>query len=365
MAYTTIGVRWSIITAWKRFNSISQAAEHVKCSYKVAQRWVRKYKATGEVEDAHRSGRKQVLSPLAAEKAYELLLSGQFGGAKMVAMELKAQGYTEAVVHRTTIVRAARRLAELKGTTIHALRGKPKKLLSAATKSKRLQFSLSHKRTSWASTMFTDRKKFLFSYPGTKVHPVTWAEKGEERRAAAVNHPMCVNVYAGLTKHGMTKLHVVAGTSKHKTTYTNKQGQQAKNITSSEYEDVLTKTLLPEGQKIFATQGIASWTLQQDNDPTHKAAGDIVKQYNVKHGCSISLLPRWPPSSPDLSLIENIWSIMQLNMDAKGCKSFEEFKAELEIEAKNVSKQVAGNLFASMAKRIQTCIARHGDKTPY
>ena len=41
--------------------------------------------------------------------------------------------------------------------------------------------------------------------------------RGSTRQAATVNHPQCVNVYAGITKYGVTKLHVVAGSSKHKT----------------------------------------------------------------------------------------------------------------------------------------------------
>jgi len=34
-------------------------------------------------------------------------------------------------------------------------------------------------------------------------------------------------------------------------------------------------------------------------------------QFNEENKCSISLLPGWPPSSPDLSPIENLWGIGQ------------------------------------------------------
>jgi len=53
------------------------------------------------------------------------------------------------------------------------------------------------------------------------------------------NHPQCVNVYAATTKDSVTDVRVVAGTSKHSYPYTNKQGNPAKNITSSEYKEVL------------------------------------------------------------------------------------------------------------------------------
>ena len=34
----------------------------------------------------------------------------------------------------------------------------------------------------------------------------------------------------------------------------------------------------------------------------------------------------WPPHSPDLSPIENVWGIVQREVDAMGCKGFNEFE---------------------------------------
>jgi hypothetical protein len=59
------------------------------------------------------------------------------------------------------------------------------------------------------------------------------------------NHPQCVNMYMAITKYGVTYAHVVAGASQHKTNFTNKKGQTAKNITGKEYQSVLKQTLLP------------------------------------------------------------------------------------------------------------------------
>ena len=46
----------------------------------------------------------------------------------------------------------------------------------------------------------------------------------------------------------MTKLHIVAGTTGHKTAHLNQKGSMARNITASEYKEVLEQTLLPEGR---------------------------------------------------------------------------------------------------------------------
>jgi hypothetical protein len=164
--------------------------------------------------------------------------------------------------------------------------------------------------------MITDRKKFLFSFPGTSVKRVQWLKKVEQRQAYRPNNPMVVNMYAGITKHGVTKAHLVTGTSKLKTIYKNKKGQPSRNITSAEYEDVVTNTLLPEGARIFAAAGLSGWILQQDNDPTHKgASARALKAWNGERKASIEPLKNWPPNSPDLSPIENAWAHVQATVN--------------------------------------------------
>lgn len=212
---------------------------------------------------------------------------------------------------------------------------------------------------------FTDRKKYHLTYPGVKVGPVAWVMKGQAREAHAVNHPQCVNIYAGITKYGVTKCHIVAGTSKHKSPYSNKQGNQARNITQAEYKQVLNATLLPEGSRIFSTVGIGSWVLQQDNDPAHRVAAGVVEEWNKKKGSSVRLMPNWPPSSPDLNPIENVWAYVQAKVNALGCKTFEEFCDAVQNTFKSVPKSMLKNLFASMRNRFATVLARGGDKCGY
>jgi hypothetical protein len=180
-----------------------------------------------------------------------------------------------------------------------------------------------------------------------------------------VNHPQVLNVYAGITKFGVTACHVVAGSSKHKTSYCNKQGKPSRNITSSEYAVVLRTTLLPEGKRIFGAAGIGSWVLQQDNDPSHKVAAAAIKLWNNKHASSIGLLGSWPPNSPDLNPIENVWSYVQAKVNSMGCKTFEEFELAVTQQIKNVPKAMLENLIKSMGTRMATAIQVGGDKTPY
>ena len=357
--------RLRIILAWKEHGSIKGAARALRLPRSVVQRWVQRFKLTGAVAKLRSKGRPPSLSGAVAEKALQLLMTEGCSGADSVAQQLYSQGATHKKVHESTVLRSATKLAKAKGTPIRYVRGKPAKQLTAATKRKRLQFAEANKSRDWRSVMFTDRKKFLLCYPGVKVHPSGWVFKGSSRRAVTVNHAQCVNLYAGITQHGVTSCHIVAGSSKHKTAYTNKMGDKAKNITAAEYRAVLESTLLPEGTRLFKEQGITHWVLQQDNDPSHREASSTVKRWTRQGACSTELLRDWPPNSPDLSPIENVWGYVQAKVNAKGCKNIEDFQAAVRDEMGSVPKRMLRNLYSSMPRRMALVIERGGDKTGY
>jgi hypothetical protein len=297
-----------------------------------------------------------------------MLSSGQCRTAKQVSQCLKAEGVIERVLHKSTVIRAVQRAAAATGQKLWVQRGKPPKAMTKATKEKRLQFAKKHLNSNFSTWLFSDRKKFLFRYPGSEVYPVRWILGAAQSSSMAVNQPnrpQALNLYAGLSKYGVTKIHVVAGSSKYTSTHTNLKGQPARNITTGEYKQVLTTTLLPEGKKLFSIQGVSSWTLQQDNDPTHRCAPQVVTQWCKTKGSSVSVLPNWPPNSPDLNLIENVWAWVQQEVDKKGCKSFEEFEAAVKSKLAAVPKKHLTNLWASMGKRLQAVIDAEGGPTKY
>ena len=365
MTVLRIATRNKILSEYQKQHNFNAVAKKLRVHRRTVKRWVVRSQS-GSLEELTRSGRKRLMSEDASRKAVELLLSGEFHNCSQVAVELRDLGLTSKVVNATTLSRHAKAQATADGTSIMAKTGKPVKALTEQNKDKRLAFCKANARRNWGRVMITDRKKFLFSFPGTSVKRVQWLRKGEQRQAYRPNNPMVVNMYAGITKHGVTKAHLVTGTSKHKTTYKNKQGQPAKNITSAEYEDVVTNTFLPEGARIFTAAGMSGWILQQDNDPTHKAASArALNAWNENRRASIELLENWPPNSPDLSPIENAWAHVQATVNAAGCKDFEEFQATLLKAWRELDVSVVNSLMASLPTRLKACVDKKGDKTRF
>ena len=372
---TRLGIqaRCNIVAHIEAGNSHSKTSKLVGCSVKAVRRWWKRYREAETEEEAFQckkgSGRRCALTEEAGARALQLLTSSDTDGAGHVAKTLLVEGVTSKLVHKSTVIRHARKAATLQhGKKLLAVRGKPKKAISQQNKKKRLKFARANKRRSWGVVLFSDRKKFHFRYPGTKFKPVRWVlgeSEADQEPVYQPSKPQCVNIYAGISKFGMTVVHMVAGTSKHKSDHKNKKGQAAKNITASEYHDVLKKTLLPEGQRLFTTQGISSWYFQQDNDPSHSEAKKIIKEWNESKGSSVQLLPRWPPNSPDLNIIENVWAWVQAEVDKMGCKTFDEFKAAVVLKVAEVPNAMISNLYRSLDKRMARVCQNQGGATKY
>ncbi|KAI4293531.1 hypothetical protein PAPHI01_2805, partial [Pancytospora philotis] len=102
--------------------------------------------------------------------------------------------------------------------------------------------------------------------------------------------------------------------------------------------------------------------LQQDNDPKHTSA----RAKSFINSNSIRLLP-WPSYSPDLNLIENVWSIMKRRLDNMYPKPTgkEELKAAIEWQWYHLSPAYIKKLYGSLRKRLRQVVERKGRHADY
>ena len=102
------------------------------------------------------------------------------------------------------------------------------------------------------------------------------------------------------------------------------------------------------------------WYLLQDNAPTHRA--NVTKTWLHNHG--ISLLD-FPPYSPDLNIIENVWQYLEVRVEKRRPSTVEELQDVIAEEWEKIPKELLTKLAHSMVKRLELVIAANGDHIHY
>lgn len=74
----------------------------------------------------------------------------------------------------------------------------------------------------------------------------------------------------------------------------------------------------------------------------------------------------WPPNSPDLNIIENLWGLVQSRLNKKYFPSFYDFEQGLIEEWNNLSlERDIRVLYDSMPNRLEALICNGGGGTDY
>ena len=102
---------------------------------------------------------------------------------------------------------------------------------------------------------------------------------------------------------------------------------------------------------------------QQDVAPCHKSKK--VQQWFEEKG--VNIWWDWPPQSPDLNPIEDIWDILDKAVQSRGKlpTSLPQLMAILLEEWKIIAIDIISKLYKGMPKRIQAVIDAEGGHTKY
>ncbi|GBM05242.1 Transposable element Tc3 transposase [Araneus ventricosus] len=127
---------------------------------------------------------------------------------------------------------------------------------------------------------------------------------------------------------------------------------------SPNYIETLENYLMPFAENI----GGRNWEYQHDDASIYTS--NATKNYlNSKNGTGLE----WPPISPDLNPIGNVWDIMSRKVHENGEQfySVNILKTNIESSWYNLEPGILQTLIMSMEKRVYDAILRNGKTLNY
>lgn len=327
--------------------SIKAAAFASRVHRTTIQRWVNLKRSGSSLKRRAGSGANPKLSAAHISQLKSIASKEQFKSAPRAAKEFTRVSGVH--ISKSTAYRAL----VSGGDRFWLTKVQPR--LTARHKQLRINFSITEASRDWNSVMFTDSKYFQLQ-SNNKRHGVYGSQP------AVLEKPKfgpSLHVYLGLTRRGLTELKVVSGGSTKNTAYWNRSGQLYKGLSASEYQAEVLPMFQREGERLFSERRRKhSWVLQQDGAPSHSASQS---RQAAELSAPGGLLLDWPPNSPDLSLIENVWGIMAQELSYfPDPRNVTDLLAALNKVKAAIKPQVFENVFDGMAGRLKKCIDLNG-----
>lgn len=227
-------------------------------------------------------------------------------------------------------------------------------LLTAIHKKRRLTWCHRHKDTDWSRVVFSDESCFqLF---GNKIRQKVLCSKGTKRpRYSRPGKSPSLMVWGGISLRGQTPLAFIDRTVDG-------------TIDSLKYQQILEGFLFPTMDTLYPSgtvyplleTGNKGFVLQQDNAPCHVSRS--TKKFFVDR--DIEVLD-WPPCSPDLNPIENLWGWMKKELAPLEKPTLSEMRVKIEEMWSSLDHDFIKKYIDSMPRRIKACIKARGGHTKY
>jgi transposase len=218
--------------------------------------------------------------------------------------------------------------------------------LSAANRAKRLAFAkkwMNGNVCTLENVIWTDECRVASNPNNRRIS--LWTNTGEVPNQVKMHSGgNSVMFWGCFSQHGTGNLVSLKGT-----------------MDGKEYVEVLKENLLEEfknGKKNIP----GTWRLMQDNAPCHTSK--LVKGFLARH--KIEFID-WPPYSPDLNPIENIWSWMKhiLDVEYSVCQSAEEIEERFFEIWRKITPEMCGKYCANYERRLLAVIEAKGGYTKY
>jgi transposase len=313
-----------------------QAADRIGTTRKTVAHWQHTFGGTRHIKDELRSGRPNATSE---EENINLVF------ASVVDTHLTPRGLLREVDLNVSKRTVDRRLQEVDLFGRVALK---KRAFTEEDKKLRLSFAEGYKHwkeEDWERVLFAD-EAIIQGEGGTKGGR-QWVRRSRGTEEAFkseyvhhhVAHPKQLNVWACFSASGLGYCYIYNA-----------------NLDAKSFVCILDTHLLASADLVFTESPRLQWYLLQDNAPTHKAR--VTQKWLHDHG--ITCLD-FPPYSPDLNPIENLWQYIEKRVEERAPSTIEELQDVIAEEWKNTPTDLLIKLVHSMIKRCEAVAAVGGE----
>lgn len=323
-----------IYEARREGRSLANIADEFRCSPQTVANIYKQVEENGNVKRKKGSGRKRATTV----EEDELILHEHEKNWNATLDQLKSNLGLK--VHKTTI---KNRLNE-NGIFSFPSTKKPK--ITEENRKKRLIWANEHKRWGyrrWSRCLFSDETSFCINSTYPKR---VWRKENQSLHSQAITPTTKFNkklmIYGCFCTYGQGLLKKIDG-----------------NMDAKMYQTILNNITLPSAENLFNNH-TNKWILVQDNDSKHSAAS--TKEWLNLNGVEVM---KWPPQSPDLNPIENLWSHIKQRMKHDSSSTIDELYLKVDKEWSHVNQNVRTNLIKSMKKRCIEVIKQKGGPISY
>ena len=285
-----------------------------------------KYTESGIVDDMKKTGRPKIFT----ERETRLLLRTSKRFPFMTAQEV----FNESFIMKNASIRSVR--TYLRSGGLIGRKAAKKTMLSKANIKKRLLWC-----KAYSSLSMNDWKHIIFS-DESRVELTSSYRRYVRRPQGQWHNPK----YTCKTVHFCSQSVLVWGAIKGDGS--RKLLKCPHRLNSDEYQGILKK-----GLHNFYDN---TYVFMQDGAPCHRSKSTL--RYLDRR--KVCIMTDWPPQSPDLNVIENLWSILKRNVAKVKVNSQDELWSRITQEFAGISNDYVKNLYESIPKRIKAVIKNKG-----
>lgn len=320
----------------------SEISESLNINKSTISKFLKRWRERGNVENRPRKGRPRFVTVRGERTLSRLVKNARRTTLKDITADFNNS--TPIKVSRRTVQRTLHFLGYTRRSSRKSIgiRNVNKKKRIAWCRGK-LHWTVNNQ---WKKVMFTDEMMVVIKPDGKfKV----WRKSSEKWRPECLGHfaPMSsatikIMVWGCITYYGVGSLAFVNG-----------------NMNSQKYIQTLDDNIWQVVVKHF---GNNTWYFQDDNAPCHRSN----ESENWKHQNRIPQIS-WPPQSPDLSPIENVWLLMKNKIKNRLylIRNVNDLKTQLTKAWKEIPLFYIQKLYTSLPRRCREVLIQKGDITKY